>query len=478
MLENYADVIVDELAKKLNGFNGVNVWGGSSLDRLRELLQAKESGLLPFVFVSDRWDVAQGNRKYAVMHSSGEIVTKPYDDAAVPILYKPSLGICGKTQDEVKEIVDALRSLFADGVMCKTFIDNQKDDAIPLFIRVSNNEVEIEPRGGLSKNAFPIECFSASVDFYPAATPKPLLTSTIDFKDLKRNRDIQYRFVQIAQWCDRIANPRRIESWLQDYRSIVDPSFTSNNFSDDVLALRRMSKNGEVPPREAFESCMEALIPVCNDLYDRYTSNEPYAVTATYITDKTNRIDQLKNQVCKHLDLPEHEDMQIQMVRQPREAEAFKYYLQYMDEDSSLLMHDVYYKYRQHLREKERHDIELSQQMRGMVGGIAEPEPQAYREEQSYEPASSGVSLGGSIISSILGNAIGNYGVRKELRNQTRLMEEEAREAKREQERIRNEERRERARQSQREWDAVKRANDERRRKGEPLLPLPPRHYW
>ena len=270
-----------------------------------------------------------------------------------------------------------------------------------------------------------------------------------------------------------VANPRRIKCWLQDYNSVVDPSFESSNYSDDIVALRRMSKKGDVPSREAFESCMKNLIPVCHDLYDRYTSGESYLVTALYITDKANRIDQLKNQICKYLELPEHEDMQIQRIRQPREAEAFKYYLQYMDEDTSLLMHDVYCKYRQHLQEKERHDIKLGQRMRSMVSDTAKPKPQAYCEEQSCEPVSSGVSLGGSVIGSILGNAIGNYGVRKELRNQTRLMEEEAREAKRERER----ERRERATQSQREWDAVKKANDERKRKGEPLLPLPPRYY-
>lgn len=175
MLENYADAIVDELANKLDGLESVTVWGGSSSDRLRELLREKESGLLPFVFVSDRWDVAQDNREYTVMNGSGEMATKPYDEAAVPILYEPFLVVCGETQDEVREIVDALRSRFADGVMCKVFIDNQKDDAIPLLIRVSSNEVEIETCGGLSKNAFPIECFGANVYFHPAATPKPLL---------------------------------------------------------------------------------------------------------------------------------------------------------------------------------------------------------------------------------------------------------------------------------------------------------------
>lgn len=478
MLERFADVIVDELSKKLNGLNNVTVWGGNSLARLRELLQSGESGVLPFVFVSTRWDVAQDNRTYAVMRDSGEIVTRAYDDTALPILYKPTLGVCGKTQDEVKEIVDALRSLFTEGVMQKAFVDNKDGDAIPLFIRIADEDVDIEPRGGLSKNAFPIECFSSSVAFYPAATPKPLLTSTIDFGELKRNRDNQYRFVQIAQWCNKIANPYRIESWLNDYHSLVDPSYASSNCSDDIVSLRKMSKNNETPPRDIFERCMSVLIPVCPDLFDRYTSKEPYMTTAAYIMDKTSRIDQLKHKICKHLDLPEHEDMQIQRVRQPRESEAFKYYLQYMDEDPNLLIQDVYYKYRQHLREKEKHDVELSQQINNMASDIAEPAPQAYHEEPYYEPASSGPSLGSSIIGSILGNAIGNYGVRKELRNQTRFMEEEARETRREQERIRNEEKRERALQSQREWDAVKRANDERRRKGEPLLPLPPRHYW
>lgn len=223
---------------------------------------------------------------------------------------------------------------------------------------------------------------------------------------------------------------------------------------------------------------MKALIPVCPDLYDRYVSKEPYLATAAYVMDRAVRIDRLKHKICKHLGLPEREDMQIQEIRQPREAQAFRYYLQYMDEDSSLQIQDVYYKYRQHLREKERHDIGLRRQLDNTLSNVMEPESRVCHEGSRCEPASSGASLGSSIIGSILGNAIGNYGVRKELRNQTRLMEEKAREASREQERIRNAERRERALQSQREWHEVKKANDERRRKGEPLLPLPPREYW
>lgn len=68
--------------------------------------------------------------------------------------------------------------------------------------------------------------------------------------------------------------------------------------------------------------------------------------------------------------------------------------------------------------------------------------------------------------------------VADEIRRQTREMEKLERERiKREQE-YENEERHRRARESQRQFDAVVKANQERRRKGQPELPLPPREYW
>ena len=59
-----------------------------------------------------------------------------------------------------------------------------------------------------------------------------------------------------------------------------------------------------------------------------------------------------------------------------------------------------------------------------------------------------------------------------------RKLEGERQKYEREQWQRDQEERHRRAVQSQREWDAVKKANEERRRKGQPELPLPPRFWY
>lgn len=68
--------------------------------------------------------------------------------------------------------------------------------------------------------------------------------------------------------------------------------------------------------------------------------------------------------------------------------------------------------------------------------------------------------------------------VAAEIRRQTREMEKLEKERIKRQQEYENEERRRRARESQRQFDAVVKANQERRRKGQPELPLPHREYW
>lgn len=81
-------------------------------------------------------------------------------------------------------------------------------------------------------------------------------------------------------------------------------------------------------------------------------------------------------------------------------------------------------------------------------------------------------------VSGIIGNAVSSYianrSVVKAINRQTHVMEQQEKEKRRRQ----NDERRRRAYESQREWNRVAATNQERRRKGQPELPLPERHYW
>lgn len=103
-----------------------------------------------------------------------------------------------------------------------------------------------------------------------------------------------------------------------------------------------------------------------------------------------------------------------------------------------------------------------------------EIERERRREERSGQKCEEDNSFVRDTATSAIGTWAGTRSLRKEVRKQTELQE---RAKKREQARY-DEERRRRARQSQREWYAVKEANEKRRRNGQPELPYPPREWY
>ena len=101
----------------------------------------------------------------------------------------------------------------------------------------------------------------------------------------------------------------------------------------------------------------------------------------------------------------------------------------------------------------------------------------SYDDQYYAEEPSRGSVLGGfvrDVTATAIGSSIANRGIKKELRRQRE--EEERREKERRNEEDRR--KREAAHRSQVEWEKVRKANEERRRKGQPELPYPDRFYW
>lgn len=105
-----------------------------------------------------------------------------------------------------------------------------------------------------------------------------------------------------------------------------------------------------------------------------------------------------------------------------------------------------------------------------------EPAPQPYYEPQGYEQPpqrrSSFVRDTASVAAGVvIGNSISDKRRRKEMEELERKRQDEA-------DRRARSERHRRAVESQIEFDRVKKLNEERRRKGQPELPLPPREWY
>lgn len=104
-------------------------------------------------------------------------------------------------------------------------------------------------------------------------------------------------------------------------------------------------------------------------------------------------------------------------------------------------------------------------------------DPRQYEDYDDYDDYSKEYR-GQVSVSRIIGNTVSSYIANRSVVNainrQTQVMEQQEKEKRRQQ----DDERRRRAYESQREWNRVAAINKERRRKGQPELPLPERHYW
>ena len=100
-------------------------------------------------------------------------------------------------------------------------------------------------------------------------------------------------------------------------------------------------------------------------------------------------------------------------------------------------------------------------------------------EHDTYEGNDSSSSGGGGFIRNVAATATGDYiGERLADRKRAQREKELEEERRREYQRQESERKREAARESQRQWEAVRKANIERKRKGQPELPLPPRSWY
>ena len=78
------------------------------------------------------------------------------------------------------------------------------------------------------------------------------------------------------------------------------------------------------------------------------------------------------------------------------------------------------------------------------------------------------------IFKSAIGSALGTSGINRELKKQNQILLDQ----QRKQQEQESERRRQAAWESQRKWDEVNKTNIERRKKGLPPLPYPPRFYY
>lgn len=296
---------------------------------------------------------------------------------------------------------------------------------------------------------------------------------------------------------------------LEDVSRAIDSDYGALLDNKPIPALkiasipyRKLKKayNARLPiEKEVFDAGLKNIVRYYPNLYDKFASNASIESIKNDIAETIyacrNNLDTWIQLLMDLFDFPPKivagnatyylKDNDADSKYDKEESYAFlKYFSSHLNrKDAYKDLHERLLDYIEYERQQvivRKEEAEMREQRR---------EEEYYRRMESGADSSSGDS-GLGILGAVaaIETARNSRKSKKELKKQTKLMEQQAKEQReREEARIQRERDRERKRewerdreraerysQAMREYEAVKKANEERRRKGQPELPLPP----
>ncbi|SFL05513.1 TPR repeat [Lachnospiraceae bacterium KH1T2] len=274
-------------------------------------------------------------------------------------------------------------------------------------------------------------------------------------KDCRIDNIQGFDYVELADKCERDAKS-------EDELSIINIGFMyhtglgrEKSISKAMsFYLKYISCNDENS-----QKVMNLLAKLCFDgsIPQKYDSISAIKFICEYVSSSNSSIET----ACEAYERKLHLDKQKRQAEINRERQREK-------ELASRLAEERRYEEEERRRRFEQLNREYEQQ---------EAKYAQMQDDRYYGQDSGGSGLGGfvrDVAATAIGSSIANHGIKKELRRQRE--EEERREKERRAEEDMR--KREAAHRSQIEWENVRRANEERRRKGQPELPYPHRFYW
>lgn len=486
MLNLLTDAILQDMQKRVS--IPVEFWGGSTYQNWFLAADINKNMNIPNVLIKARSHYNIDSMEYHNVDAEGEPRKHPHTLSALPLVYSIMLRIYAETEEEVNKIKNQIKQVY------------------------SESEVQIKVPDPIEKGEYMVQRLAFEEDWDVGFEGEKKLESgqvvwvstmvfaecegvyyTDAFPQTAANNDTVYQLSLIhqAQFCREYekALNEAIEKLDVDYKNLYDYGFLSNLFhSADYVELKNSIKKGDSVDIKLFNKVFEKITKYY-PLFQRFAYNYSYEQIREEIVDIGNKYKEKCESLCERAGIPEtistHYKVDDETYRERyfegRSSEALSAYSGYMLADIYFGTDKAIEKYCKkkskefEIEEKRRRQWEAEQQ------ALAEMRAQE-AEYESYDMYDSGGNSDGSgFASSLLSSSIANAGIKRELRKQTKLMREQA-EREKERERMASQrERDERHRaavESQRRFDAVMRANRERRRKGQPELPLPPRTWY
>lgn len=244
----------------------------------------------------------------------------------------------------------------------------------------------------------------------------------------------------------------------------VKEFFGDSNFNE----LKHITDRGEVATPQVFMNTFGWVWFFYADLYDAYKTHKPLAQFHQFIIEGYEGWMKIYNDLCSYLELTVIPNKNYSTLDPNMNSfDFFNFMHENMQLDNDLTLVDV--------KELYVDAVEQSNQ-RGYEKYLQNEEERRMERAERRESGAGSGSFLQDVASTAIGSSIANHGIKKELRKQTKMMEEQRDEAKRQ--KIRDEVQRsqEKSRHNY-EVDQIMKQNRERRRKGLPELPVPPKWY-
>lgn len=474
----FTDAFINDMKKKVGLRKPITIYGGSNAS---DWHIKKEEGALecPNILILGNLNFVYGEENYENIDKNGNLVNHPYSLDAMPMTFGVQLQIMAKSFEEVKEIKNEIIQTYENGSVLYIDYPYSKDEYIKQDIECDMNEAAQNQI--IQENFNGETVYKTNIIFKRSKSVYFPTKYTIG--DIKDNPAFQFRLVQQAQfwvYCDYKISDEAIPQLEGVYKELFVEK-KKRNFSEKLVdtlfepaeykELRRRVKRKERIDKALFESCFFKVIPVCPDLYEKMMSNYPYEKIKDKLTKKAEEYNGKWNRICNDLALGECPTMFTQLgmsgdknIVNEQINSGLTFYINTMAQNPFCTISDAVKAYDDYL-EMMRQEEERKRQ----------EEYEAYRERHNNynEDDDSSGSIIGGLFGSAMGTSLGTRGLRKELKKQTSIMEQQQKQA----EKAERERRHREALESQRRWRAVKEENERRRRKGQPELPLPPRSW-
>lgn len=478
ILNKYTDTIAEHIKNTLSEFGNITIYAGSNyMDFYRN--KTLNTLKFPCIVIEDLSNFLLDINRHINMLQDGSMVYRYHDFIeSLPINYNIKLTTYINDEALHKDIVKKIIDTYSNQV--NVYVDDPvyqgEKNVINLLIENVQNDV--------SKYEKSNELIYTS-QFTFKKTQSVYYAKEYGYDEIENNPRLQFRLLQRAEYflcCFSQIKNKSLSELENKYYELVMNKFSLFGFLDSAnfKQLKQQIKYKRPIDRELFDTELK-IVTCVYPLYDKMMSGMSYEQIRNELNQKADIYACKWASLCDTLNLPENV---LPSVIKPfdnhnfnaKSKEGLVFCINHMFKNPDATLNEAISEFRSYLMKEYKAWQKKERERKAELQ--AQQEYASYDYDYDNDDNSYSNNESGGFIKSILSTAVGTYGVKKSIDNQTRYMKEQAEKDRIERERAEYQRKHEASLKSQREYNAVVAANKERRRKGLPELPLPPRTWY